>query len=164
VTLFVCGSASDYARQLASRAAKEGVSVCAMPDDVFREPPAPMAGHEAVERWASSVGVALESNGRALVAIHRPLARKSDAPQRLQGAMADVVKRVLDATKVDNLLAAGGATASAVCERMNWHQFEVNGELASGVVQMRVLAPGAQRLIIKPGSYPWPDLVWKKRG
>lgn len=163
VTLFVCGSASDYARQLAARATKEGVSVCAMPDDVFREPGSPHDGQQAIERWATSVSHALETNGRALVAIHRPPVRKSDAPHRLQSAMADVVKRVLDETKVENLLAAGGATASAVCERMNWHQFEVIGELASGVVQMRVLAPGSQRLIIKPGSYPWPDMVWKKR-
>jgi uncharacterized protein YgbK (DUF1537 family) len=161
VTLFVCGSASAYAHELATRAQKEGVTVRAMPDDVFRESTEADA-RAAIEHWADSIGKALEASSRALVAIHRPLARKSDAPQRLQSAMAEVVARVLEQQRVENLLAAGGATASALCERMNWHQFEVNGELASGVVQMRVMAPGSQRLIIKPGSYAWPELVWRR--
>jgi hypothetical protein len=50
---------------------------------------------------------------------------------------------------------------------MNWHQFDVDGEFAPGVVQMH--ARGADggadggaghRVVIKPGSYGWPDAVW----
>ena len=36
--------------------------------------------------------------------------------------------------------------------------FDVIGELAPGVVRLR---SGAQTLIIKPGSYPWPQSVWE---
>ena len=79
-----------------------------------------------------------------------------------------MVGRLLDtpgltAAGADNLLLEGGATASAVCRRMNWHQFDVEGEFAPGVVQMHALgADGStgHRLVIKPGSYPWPDAVW----
>ena len=51
----------------------------------------------------------------------------------------------------------GGATASAVCRRMHWHQFDVEGEFAPGVVQMRALRGEVTRaaeaiLCLKDGS------------
>jgi hypothetical protein len=46
---------------------------------------------------------------------------------------------------------------------MDWHQFQVDGEFAPGVVQMRAARPdgsGDHGVVIKPGSYVWPDAVW----
>jgi hypothetical protein len=48
---------------------------------------------------------------------------------------------------------------------MSWHQFDVEGEFAPGVVQMRALRPdrsSEHRLVIKPGSYAWPDAIWRR--
>jgi hypothetical protein len=47
---------------------------------------------------------------------------------------------------------------------MRWREFDVVTELAGGVVQLRVIgANAAPALVIKPGSYSWPDAVWGGR-
>ncbi len=157
-TLFVCGSASAYTSELMDRARREKVPVCPMPQHT--------AGAAAlIENWRADVCRALDTGGRALVVIARPLDRSPGAPQRLQAALAELVARVLASHDVDKLMLEGGATASAVCRKMGWNRFEVDGELASaGVVQMRVLdalAGIGRRIYIKPGSYAWPEAVWQ---
>jgi len=36
----------------------------------------------------------------------------------------------------------------------------VRGELTGGVVQLEPQDPAAPHVIVKPGSYAWPELVW----
>jgi uncharacterized protein YgbK (DUF1537 family) len=146
--LFLCGSASETARALPALAASRGVALCPMPDDVF-------AGRSRVDAWAGDVAGALERSLRVLAFIPQSLDRSATA--QLQSAIADLAAGVLARTSVENLLLEGGATAAAVCRRMNWDAFDVTGELAPGVVRLRA---GEQTLIIKPGSYPWPQSVW----
>jgi uncharacterized protein YgbK (DUF1537 family) len=70
-------------------------------------------------------------------------------------AAACVVRR----GRIANLLVTGGATASAVCRELGWTRFDVKGEYAVGVVQLRPTVGSAPALIVKPGSYPWPPAV-----
>jgi uncharacterized protein YgbK (DUF1537 family) len=152
--LFVCGSASAYARELTRRAEASGVAVCPMPDDVF-------AGAAPPAAWADHVAEALNRSPRspraprALVVIPQPVDRS--ASQRLQSALAELAASVLERVAIANLMLEGGATASAVCRRMGWNAFVVTGEFAPGVVRLQA---GGQILIIKPGSYPWPPSIW----
>jgi uncharacterized protein YgbK (DUF1537 family) len=146
--LFLCGSASEPARALPKLAAAHGVAWCPMPDGVF-------AGAAPLDAWTREVVATMEQSSRALAFIPQPLDRP--AAGRLQAAIADLAAGVLARTSVENLLLEGGATAAAVCGRMNWNAFEVTGELSPGVVRLRA---GKQTLIIKPGSYPWPQSVW----
>lgn len=158
-TLFVCGTSPAFSGNVVARAKDANLPVCPMPDH----------SHGAVaslEAWHAAVRNALAAHGRAVIVIQRPLDSSAGAPQRFQAALAEVVGRLLAPTGgggAANLLLEGGATASAVCRRMDWHQFEVEGEFAAGVVQMRALRPdgsGDHRVVIKPGSYAWPDAVW----
>ena len=156
-TLFVCGTAPVFSGKVIARAKGNGIPVCPMPEH--------SGGAAAeLEAWRVAVREGLDATGRAVVVIQRPLDRSPGAPQRFQAALAEVVGRLLEGSGgVDNLLLEGGATASAVCRRMHWHQFDVEGEFAPGVVQMRALRPDGgseHRLVIKPGSYDWPDAVW----
>jgi uncharacterized protein YgbK (DUF1537 family) len=57
------------------------------------------------------------------------------------------------------LFVTGGATASAVCRELDWNHFEVEGEFAAGVVQLRPADLEAPSLVVKPGSYAWPPSV-----
>ena len=36
----------------------------------------------------------------------------------------------------------------------------MKGELATGVVLLQIPSPHNQSVLIKPGSYPWPDCIW----
>src|SRR5262249_37763673 len=100
---------------------------------------------------------------RTLVAIQQPLDRRPFTSKHLQQVLANLVASVLHTVHVDHLLLEGGATASAVCRRMKWTQLEVTGELATGVVQLRAADTSAPQIIIKPGSYPWPEWVLAER-
>jgi uncharacterized protein YgbK (DUF1537 family) len=153
--LFICGSASAYSRQLIALARQNGIWVCEMPPDVFR-------GGD-VSAWAESIASQLQQSKRTLVVISEALDRTAGASQRLQSSLAEVVSHVLAAHRLDALFLEGGATASAVCRRMGWTDLQVTGELATGVVQMRIVGPRNEMLILKPGSYPWPDIVLTER-
>jgi uncharacterized protein YgbK (DUF1537 family) len=94
-----------------------------------------------------------------ILAIEEPLDRTPGAAQRLLANLTDSAASALRKGNVTTVLLEGGATASAVCRRMGWNLLDVCGELAVGVVHLRA---GEQDLIIKPGSYLWPDVVWKE--
>jgi len=152
-TLFVCGSTSAYSRELVDQCLRSGITVYPMPGS-------------GAAAWIEPVAAALARDGRALMNIGRPIDRSPGAGARLQTALAEAVARLLIDHQIDNLLVEGGATASAVCRRMGWEDFHVEAELCPGVVQMRIAADdatSAPKLIIKPGSYPWPQQVFAKR-
>lgn len=152
--LTVCGSASAQSRQAVAQAERDGLRVCAMPDALFA---APHAESSALSSWCADIVQSLRAHQHAIIALCQPASTDRVHAQRLTDAVAEVVTRVLDAVRVDELLLEGGATASAIAQRMGWRQFTVCGELSPGVVQMRVAAGGTPLLTLKPGSYPWPE-------
>jgi uncharacterized protein YgbK (DUF1537 family) len=152
VRLFVCGSASAQSQQLIERFRHAGLPVRAMPDDVF--------GGAPVDAWVDNIDRSLSQSSRALVVIARPVDRTTGTGARLQQSLAEVVAALRARQRIDTLLLEGGATASAVCRRMAWHEFDLAGELGSGAVL--VSPPAAPPLVaVKPGSYAWPDSVWR---
>jgi D-threonate/D-erythronate kinase len=153
--LFVCGSASAGSRAFVDGAAEQRVPICAMPAAVFHASDA-----SALAGWTEAVCAALASSSHAVMAIQHPVERRPGFSRRVETAMAEAAARVLERVRVANLLAEGGATASAVCRRMGWETLNVAGELVPGVVQLRVAdATAAPTLCVKPGSYPWPASV-----
>jgi uncharacterized protein YgbK (DUF1537 family) len=77
--------------------------------------------------------------------------------------MAITVERVLRLRTIDRICIEGGATASALVRRMKWKRMTVCRSYASGVVALAVGGPKPLELVIKPGSYDWPDQMWPKR-
>jgi D-threonate/D-erythronate kinase len=155
-TLFICGSVSTYNNDLAARADKEHVVLCPMPNKLFKG-----SATAEMHAWADGICDALTSTSRALMFIPQKLDRSPGAGQRIQNALASTVAAVLGRAKVTNVMLEGGATAAAVCRKMNWNDFEIRGELAPGVVQMRTSLGPEPLVMVKPGSYLWPDAVWR---
>jgi uncharacterized protein YgbK (DUF1537 family) len=153
ITLFVCGSAAASSAHLVARAEAERLPVCPMPDLD--------SGPAAFDAWWQSVVRALDAAGRALMIIHQPLDRSPGAPERFQTALAGAAARVLATRSVANLLLEGGATAAAICRKMGWNSFDVPGELAPGIAELQPLQSPHQHLFVKPGSYAWPEAVWR---
>jgi uncharacterized protein YgbK (DUF1537 family) len=156
-TLFADGSASAYSAGLLDRARKENMPVTPMPNEVFAGPDDAPA---ALDEWLTVIADALSRAGRCLVTIGRAPQSHAGDPVHLQRTLAEAVARITERHVLANLLLAGGATASAICRQLGWSDFSVRGELASGVVQLEPQDPTAPHVIVKPGSYPWPDLVW----
>ena len=154
--LIVCGSTSASSRALVERARVASVPVCPMPDNLFYG----VEEHRAsVEQWSAEIVTALIQIRRALVVIRQPVDPQPGASARLEAVLAQVVAQVLSGVSATALFVEGGATASAVCRRMGWSDFAVEGEIARGIVQLRVASDPQQSLAVKPGSYTWPDSV-----
>ncbi len=155
--LLVCGSTSAYGRDVMARAEHRGMAICPMPDELFNRPD---PASKRVVSWASEIIASLRESGSALIIITHPIDPSGERPKRLTSVLAEVVGRVLREQPVDNLLMEGGATGSAVCRHMGWHTFRVVGELAVGVVLMEIFEAPVRNVVVKPGSYRWPEAVW----
>lgn len=158
-TLFVCGSASAYSRnELVARAEHKGVPVLPMPEPLYHDT---AGGTAQLAKWVAAATKAIADTGRALMTINQPPDRAPGKPQRLQDAISDAAAKVLAEAKVANLMLEGGATGSVVCRRMGWSNFDVTGEFGTGIVQLRVAGHAdTPHIVVKPGSYRWPDVVW----
>jgi len=77
--------------------------------------------------------------------------------------LAAWVAALMEATPVATILAEGGATAAAIAEQLGWNRFRVVQTAPAGVGVLQPLGQsGAPALVIKPGSYGWPDEIWKQ--
>jgi len=157
--LFVCGSTSSYSRSFCEECAARGVPLLRIPAGLFGGDP---TASSLVEAWAEETAAALAAHERVAVAIDRPLSQEPGLPQILSQRMGEVIARVLEQQRVGRLLVTGGATAAALVQRLGWTRLRVRRELATGVVCVQVEGRGRPLLVMKPGSYAWPEEVWPR--
>ncbi len=144
--LFVCGSPAAWQSGRGEEASAAQVPLVLLTD---------------IEPCVARTTELLTKRGSALLAVGDPLARSPVAAETIERRLATVVATVLRHTHVDNLLLEGGATARAVLDAIGWRRFRAAGQLAAGVVVLEPLgAAPAPRIVVKPGSYPWPPGVW----
>jgi uncharacterized protein YgbK (DUF1537 family) len=158
-TLFVCGSATAWQAQRVGQCLARGVSIVAMPWPLF----GPNAPRVTIGQWASRIASASDTSAAVMMAIGRAESKVDVHPSVLVERMAITVERVLRLRTIDRICIEGGATASALVRRMKWKRMTVCRSYASGVVALAVGGPKPLELVIKPGSYDWPDQMWPKR-
>ena len=78
---------------------------------------------------------------------------------QLRTSMGAVIGRLLQEVAVGELIIEGGATAYAILEKAGLHRFVPQQELAQGVVRMAVPEKPGLYIIVKPGSYSWPESI-----
>lgn len=143
-TLFVCGSADATTR--ATLVARVPTAV-ELPVVWFSgEPPSA----QVVADWASRF------RASQVAALLAPADRCD--PARVHALLCDAAAALIAAPVA--LYVDGGATAMALCRRMNWTALDVVAEVGPGAVTLAP-APGIE-MTIKPGSYPWPEAVWEQ--
>jgi uncharacterized protein YgbK (DUF1537 family) len=143
--LFVCGSRAASRLRICEAQAR-GTS------QVLLTPAEPAAS-------AAAGTLILHREGRVLMAIADDPAPWS--PDELASRLAQAVAGVLGQIPVATLLVEGGATASAVVDQLGWQRFAVSAQSPAGIGVLTPLeVESAPSLIIKPGSYEWPDSIW----
>jgi len=152
--LLVSGTGAPRARDRIAELAARGVPVLAMPDELTR---GDSHSPELVSAWAARVIAALQAGSRAVVSIGRRLAAGGENAGRLLVPLARLTAEVLERFPVENLWVEGGATAGIVVRTAGWRRLEVDSQLAPGVVCVRPFPHGRPRIVMKPGSYPWPE-------
>lgn len=75
----------------------------------------------------------------------------------LKTRMSLIAKKLIDTTNVNEIFIEGGATAYDLLDELHWKSFTPIAELASGVVRMQYDNDPKKHIIIKPGSYEWPE-------
>jgi uncharacterized protein YgbK (DUF1537 family) len=156
--LFVCGSRSDAAQNFVREAGRRGIPVLPMLSALM------VAGKfsgEEVADWAKGTVAGLDRSNRAVVAIQEPLITRSGGGKRLLEWLVQLVAAVLNERRIGRLYLEGGATAAAVVQGMGWRRLRVLRELAPGVVSLRDVENESPVVIVKPGSYEWPDEIWR---
>ncbi|MGH8022152.1 MAG: four-carbon acid sugar kinase family protein, partial [Limisphaerales bacterium] len=153
--LFICGTPSKAARQFLRSARLSKTPVFSLPSELSWGAEFTPAAMTAIGR---RVVAAFESHERVVLCVGLPLVRESRTALRLSACLAQVAAFVLRRADVDRVYAEGGMTATDVVRRMCWRRLSVVRELAPGVAVLAVEGNLSKVLIIKPGSYQWPQL------
>ncbi len=128
------------------------------------ESPMPLAvydGGDDLRPWLADAKAKYGAAGALALTI--PYRHRTGRPAavHLRQMMAQMTRQLVTAALADttaaplrHLIIEGGATAWATLQTLGWLCFDVMGQLAPGVVQMR--ATNGTIVTLKPGSYPWP--------
>jgi hypothetical protein len=77
--------------------------------------------------------------------------------ERLQ-FIRDIARRVLAACRPSQVWIEGGGTASAVLRDLGHQRLVTVANAADGVVALRAADEASPLFLVKPGSYPWPEI------
>ncbi len=150
--LFVCGSPAAWHQGIQQQAESHGVTVLS-PGAADRRVP------QALAR--------LRASGAVMIALGQPGPQgretASDSqPSALLEPLTDAAVKIMRQGGIRQVFVEGGVTATALIERMNWSRFEVVPFDLIGVGCLKpIQTHQAPLLFAKPGSYPWPEGVWK---
>ncbi len=134
--IVIFGSASNPSRDFVTKLAASGAVICDLPFD------------------APKALLQLHTTGFAFIAARSPVS--SPRADQIRTAIANLIPPLLSAHPVQTLIIEGGATASAIIERLQWTTLEVKSTVAPGVVALLPADCKSPTLILKPGTYPWP--------
>ena len=146
--LLICGSTIHH-NALLEELQTWHVPVAPMPTEVFH-------GNHSPHDWFNALNHLYEQQHRLVVTINQPVSKDPAYAQRLKHIMAEVCSHIIYLQDVKELAIEGGATAYEVIETLGWHEFEVIGQLAPGIIRLQPLAQLGLYLTLKPGSYHWP--------
>ncbi len=140
VTLMVCGSAAAWERRR-KQAAIRGIPALTLPFS------------------AAEVTRALTPGRSVLLGIGSSNARPAQTPRELADQLARAVSVAWPAAGARRLMLEGGATASAVLREAGWQRLRACHVTAPGIGALEPIG-GGPLILIKPGSYEWPDELW----
>ncbi len=155
--LFVCGSAYGKSRERVEKSREAGANVAYISPLLTDE----QELLKSLEDCTQLLVTAINAGETAILTISEPVLKGNKAARMLKQSVVTVVKKVLAKVKISEMVVEGGATAYAIIEELKYRRFIPTHEFADGVVRMSVGEHGNMHLTIKPGSYDFPEAVWK---
>jgi uncharacterized protein YgbK (DUF1537 family) len=157
-TLYLCGSTFQGSRDQVTEAYYSSPSVCFMPEDIFWK----RSGYEnEIQAWIHKVVSTIEHYNKAILAVREPVIPEPSKSNWIKQNFALIVKELFERTRIEELIIEGGSTASAVLNNMGLTRLVPMHQFQQGVIRMRVENIAGLNLTLKPGSYKWPETVWK---
>jgi len=153
--LYVCGSSAAWAGGRARQCHSRNIPVLCLPPELFQHQEHPQQELLLARQAAEFLG----QRGSLLVAVGPAHPPPSLDPNRLAQRLVTVVARLLSLIQVHQICVEGGATASALLQKMDWTSLPVRSVLPENLPLLAVPTPPHPILLIKPGSYPWPEAL-----
>jgi uncharacterized protein YgbK (DUF1537 family) len=154
--LFICGSISEATVGFIKRERERGTPVFSLPEAAASGKP---LDSKATKKLVSEIVAAFKNNKRVVVDVGLPPVREASIAVQLSKELVRLAEGVLRKTSIGKVYAEGGATAVELVRRMGWERLRVMQELAQGVAVLDVGNATGTVLVIKPGSYCWPESV-----
>ncbi|MCH8192509.1 MAG: hypothetical protein IIA65_00655, partial [Planctomycetes bacterium] len=151
--LFVCGSPAAWHQGIQRQAESHGVAVLSM---------------RATDRRVQKAIASVRASGAVMIALGQPDRQDKETasgsqPAALLEPLIDAAVEIMKQGDIRQVFVEGGATATALIERMNWSRFEMVPFDLLGVGCLKPIQTGEPPLVFaKPGSYPWPEDVWRR--
>jgi uncharacterized protein YgbK (DUF1537 family) len=156
LSLFVCGSTFSKSRANIKHIHTNGGPVNYIP--VVQDP----VEDDSYQEWIDETVSLIKSNCTAIIAINESaFSELTVSALELREKTAHLVSGILKKVKVNELYIEGGSTAAAVIRKLGYTIFTPVEELAPGVIRMAINGNPKLCVTVKPGSYNWPDNVWK---
>ena len=156
-SLYVCGS--NFPTSRAAISPLQDHTVCiAMPDDVYFSPE---VDPELLDRWAAQVLDGLKDHRNVVITAAQKPNGRSLSGRKITQAMAEIARQVVASGAISDLMIEGGATSQAVLAALHIDSLYPTDSLALGVTRMRVDEYPQLHVTTKPGSYRWPESIWK---
>jgi uncharacterized protein YgbK (DUF1537 family) len=160
--LFVCGSAHAWNGGRRGECEAHGISVLVMPEALRS---AAATSPATLGEWAAQLRGKIEACGAAMVAIGGGAVHQPAPPQ--SAGLTDRLTAAVATASVDagvsTLCVEGGATAAALLRQLGWTRLAAFP--SPGLTGVAVLRPAARPgplVLVKPGSYPWPEQLWRQ--
>ena len=114
----------------------------------------------SVEQWQKAALADYSRQGSIVLTIGFPSEGGADFALRLRSQMAELCSSLITHKQPHELVIEGGATAFALLDHLKWQSFEIENEIAPGVIRLRYTTPqGTIHITMKPGSYPWGEAM-----
>ncbi len=156
--LYICGSTFRGSREQVRLAGESGPYVCYMPEELYLEG---TGAGESFHKWIDEVVSTLDSQGKAVVAIEQEVTSEGGKSKWIRKQFSLLVENILERTVIRELVIEGGSTTSAILYRLGFTRLKPFHQFGQGVIQMKIEDRPDMNLTLKPGSYIWPDTVWK---
>jgi len=152
--LLVSGSTHTESRRFVQKMRDENYPVVAFPPVFLQE----TVENSLMYEWIDKLAVDWKKERKLILTVSDKNITFTNSSTVLKQRLIQIIQKLLEQCKVGELFIEGGATTYSLLRTLDWKTLMPVEELAPGVVRMRV-PDSPVYLTLKPGSYPWPEII-----
>ncbi|MDB6094865.1 MAG: hypothetical protein JWM32_2427 [Verrucomicrobia bacterium] len=151
-TLWICGTTAPSRTAALQRARSLGATLLSISISL---------GADQELACFDEVEAALTCAPLVALMIDGPVGQHPDGAVPIREVLARTACAMIQRGACRHLMLEGGATAASVLTALGWDFLTVVHEWAPGTVTLSPTAQPDARVTLKPGSYTWPESLWR---
>lgn len=159
--IIICGSAYQESRDFVKNAQLKGFPVSYMSDSIFNSQE---INDAELDRWKEEIIGMLTEFNEVMIAIGQPVIRDNGTAVLLKRKISRLVQKVNEEGIITEFFIEGGATASEIMELLEFSSLIPVYQYNQGVIRLKIKNQENVSIVLKPGSYEWPEEVLTIKG